>query len=111
MLSGYWQVEVDAKDREKTAFCTYEDLYEFKVIPFGLCNVPATFQHLMDMILAGLQWSQCLVYLDDVIIVRRCFEEHLKNLRSFQRSWSKTEACKVCVLLQEGVLPRAHCIS
>ena len=55
MLSGYWQVEVDDKDREKTALCTYEGLYEFKVMPFGLCNAPATFQRLMDMVLAGLQ--------------------------------------------------------
>ena len=66
---------------EKTNFCTYEGLYEFKVMPFGLCNVPATFQCLMDMVLAGLQWSQCLVYLDDVIVVGTCFDEHLKNLR------------------------------
>ena len=81
MLSGYWQVEVDDKDREKTVFCMYEGLYKFKVMPFGLCNAPATFQHLMDMVLAGLQWNQCLVYLDDVIVVGKSFDEHLKNLR------------------------------
>ena len=60
MLSGYWHVEVDAKDREKTAFCMYDGLYEFKVMPFGLCNALATFPRLMDMILADLQWSQYL---------------------------------------------------
>ena len=46
-------------------------------MPFGLCNAPATFQRLMDLVLAGLQWSDCLVYLDDVIVVGRTFEEHL----------------------------------
>lgn len=53
--SGYWQVEVDKEDREKTAFCTHEGLFQFNVMPFGLCNAPATFQRLMDIILMGLQ--------------------------------------------------------
>ena len=67
LLSGYWQVEVHPEDRQKTAFCTPDGLFEFKVMPFGLCNAPATFQRLMDTVLAGLQWTNCLVYLDDVI--------------------------------------------
>ena len=68
LISGYWQVEVKPEDREKTPFCTKDGLFEFKVLPFGLCNAPATFQRLMDLVLAGMQWSQCLVYLDDIII-------------------------------------------
>ena len=76
LLSGYWQVEVAEEDKPKTAFTTHEGLYEFNVMPFGLCNAPATFQRLMDLVLAGVQWSQCLVYLDDVIIIGRDFEEH-----------------------------------
>ena len=55
LISGYWQVEVDQKDREKTAFTTPEGLFEFNVMPFGLCNAPATLQRLMDLVLAGLQ--------------------------------------------------------
>ena len=81
LKSGYWQVEMAPKDREKTAFCTQEGLFEFNVMPFGLCNAPATFQCLMDCILAGLQWSSCLVYIDDIIIVGRSFEEHLHHLQ------------------------------
>ena len=80
LLSGYWQVEVDPNDREKTAFTTYDGLFEFLKMPFGLCNAPATFQRLMDLVLAGLQWSNCLVYLDDVLIIGRTFREHLNNL-------------------------------
>ena len=69
------------EDRQKIAFCTPEGLFEFKVLPFGLCNAPATFQHLMDLVLVGLQWSHCLVYLDDVIILGRTFLDHLNKLR------------------------------
>jgi hypothetical protein len=82
LLSGYWQVEVAESDRPKTAFCTTEGLFQFRVMPFGLCNAPATFQRLMDLVLAGLQWGECLVYLDDVIVLGRTFQEHLCNLRS-----------------------------
>ena len=82
LLSGYWQVEVAAEDREKTAFCSPEGLFEFNVMPFGLCNAPATFQRLMDMVLTGLQWDSCLVYLDDILIIGKTFSEHLLNLRN-----------------------------
>ena len=69
LLSGYWQVEVADDDKEKTAFATRDGLFQFNVLPFGLCNGPATFQRLMDLVLAGLHWSECLVYLDDVIVL------------------------------------------
>ena len=81
LISGYWQVEMSDDDREKTAFCTPDGLFEFNVMPFRLCNAPATFQRLMDAVLAGLQWSSCLVYLDDVIIPGKDFEDHLQNIR------------------------------
>ena len=73
---------MDLKDREKTAFCTPDGLFEFKVMPFGLCNAPARFQRLMDTILAGLQWTNCQVYLDDIIILGKTFQEHLCKLRA-----------------------------
>ena len=54
---------------------------------FELCNAPATFQHLMDVVLAGLQWSSCLVYLDDIIILGKDFKSHLENFH-----WSSRES-------------------
>lgn len=80
LKTGYWQIEVDERDREKTAFITPDGLYEFKVMPFGLCTAPATFQRVMDTVLAGLKWHTCLVYLDDVVVFARTFDEHLARL-------------------------------
>ena len=103
LISGYWQVEMSQENQKKTAFCTPDGLFEFKVMPFVLCNAPATFQHLMDMVLAGLQWTNCLVYLDDVIILGKTFEEHLRNLKEvFQRLREaglrlKPSKCNLCL--------------
>ena len=114
LVSGYWQVELEEADREKTAFCTTEGLYQFKVMPFGLCNAPASFQRLMDLVLSGLQWSQCLVYLDDIIVLGRSFNEHIKNLNSvFQRlreSGLRLKPTKCC-FFQTEVRYLGHIIS
>ena len=53
---------------------------EFRVMPFGLCNEPSTFQRLMESVLMGLSRSRCMVYLDDVMVIGRNFTEHLENV-------------------------------
>ena len=86
LASGYWQVEVREEDKEKTAFTSPQGHFEFQVMPFGLCNAPATFQRLMEYVLAGLQWEHCLIYLDDIIVFSSTFEEHIEKLtKVFQR--------------------------
>ena len=81
LCSGYWQVEMESEDRPKTAFATRRGLFQFRVMPFGLACAPATFERLMERVLTGLQWQICLVYLDDVIVVGKSFEEMVTNLR------------------------------
>lgn len=49
-------------------------------MPFGLCNAPATFQRLVDVVLAGLLWDICLVYMDDIIVFGKTLEEHFDNI-------------------------------
>ena len=80
LASGYWQVEVEEGDKEKTAFSTREGHFEFNVMPFGLTNAPATFERLMECVLAGLTYEQCLVYLDDIVIFSTTFPQHLERL-------------------------------
>ena len=50
-------------------------------MPFGLCNAPATFQRLMQVVLAGLEWSSCFVYIDDILVASKTFDEHLVHLK------------------------------
>ncbi|KRZ48763.1 Retrovirus-related Pol polyprotein from transposon 17.6 [Trichinella nativa] len=78
LASGYWLVEV--AEPVKTAFSTPMGLFQFRVMPFGLCNAPATFQRLMENTLRGLTFKGCLVYLDDIIVYVRTEEEHLEPL-------------------------------
>ena len=80
LASGYWQVSLSQEARVKTAFATHSGLFQFRVMPFGLCNAPATFEKLMDRVLQGLRWSRCLIYLDDIISFGSDFDSALDNL-------------------------------
>ncbi|KAL5516969.1 hypothetical protein EMCRGX_G002428 [Ephydatia muelleri] len=107
-------VEVDSSSREKTAFTTSESLYEFKVMPFGLCNPPATFQRLMNRVLCDVNWVECLVYIDDTVVIGRTFEQHLSNLDTvlsrLRQAGLKLQPAK-CKLCQKEVRFLGHVIS
>ena len=114
LLSGYWQVDIAESDRKKTAFITHDGLFEFNVMPFGLCNAPATFQRLMNLALSGMLWSECLVYLDDIVIFGRTFEEHLSHLSSVLarlRAVNMKAKLSKCNFLKEQVLYLGNVIS
>lgn len=103
---GFWQVPLEDKDKEKTAFCANNKLYQFRVMPFGLSNAPSTFQRLMDNVLRNLTWKYCLVYLDDVIIFSKDFDSHLFRLEEilarFKAANLKLKPSK-CKFLMEKV--------
>ena len=114
LASGYWQVELDEEARQKSAFTTYSGLFEFIRMPFGLCNAPATFQRVMQRVLAGLEWKTCFVYLDDVLIASRTFEDHLVHLREVfcrLREANLRLKPKKCGLLKEQVPFLGHVVS
>ncbi|MGL5707185.1 MAG: reverse transcriptase domain-containing protein, partial [Aeromonas sp.] len=83
--SGFYQIALNEKDIEKTAFCYKNGLYEFVRMPFGLCNAPGTFQRAMDTIFKKDIHKHVIPYLDDIIIFSKDLESHKSHLDSVLR--------------------------
>ena len=80
---GFWQVKMAEESRQYTAFTVGSmGMYEFLRMPYGLCNTPATFQHLMQNCLGELNLMYTLIYLDDMIVYSKMEEEYLVHLRA-----------------------------
>lgn len=115
LSSGYWQVAMATEDREKTAFTTGSGgLFHFTVMPFGLVSAPATFERLMERVLAGLPWDVCLAYLDDIIVHAESFEAEkdrlCKVLQRLRNAGLKLSP-KKCNLFQQSVKFLGHVVS
>ena len=114
LASGYWQVGMEPHSQPKTAFCSHSGLYKFTVMPFGLCNAPATFQRLTEAVLGGLARDKCFVYLDDILVVGKTSEDHLDNLREvfsrLQQSGLKLKPSK-CHLAKRKVTYLGYVVS
>ena len=114
LQSGYWQLEVAEEDRHKTAFITKYGLFEYRKMPFGLCNAPSSFQRCMELVLKGLQWKTLLIYLDDVIIYTATMDSHLEQLdvvlTRLQEAGLKLKPSK-CDLIKSSVLYLGHVVS
>ncbi|KRY04938.1 Retrovirus-related Pol polyprotein from transposon 17.6, partial [Trichinella patagoniensis] len=89
-------------------------LFQFRVMPFGLCNAPATFQRLMENALRGLTFKGCLLYLDDIIVYGRTEEEHLERLEGvlsrLQSVGLKIKPEK-CQLMRQSVRYLGHIVT
>jgi len=108
------QTVIEEADRDKTAFVTRKGQWRFKVLSFGLCNAPSQFARTMELVLAGLTYDICLIYLDDILIFSRTFEEHCQRLAQvftrLERQTLRLKASK-CHLLQPKVAFLGHVIS
>lgn len=82
---AFWQVPLSEESKSRTAFITYDGIFEFQTMPFGLQGAPATFQHLMMKVLRGISWKYVLCYVDDVIIFSATFDDHLQHLEEVFR--------------------------
>jgi len=114
LKNGYWQIKIRPEDKEKTAFSIGKGLWQFTVMPFGLCNAPATFERLMEKVLLPLLNKDCLVYLDDVIIFATNFDELLERLRKVflkLRSSNLKLNPKKCSFLKRKIKYLGHVVS
>jgi len=109
----YWQIPGADEDRDKTALGCHEGAYRYIRLPFGLSNAPTTFQRAIDMLLGGLKWKSCLVYLEDIIVFSQSAGEHVEHLREVftaLRGAGVALKAKNCHLFQEEVEFLGHIV-
>ena len=112
--SGYWQIEMSEEAHQKSVFVTHRYLHEFVHMPFGLCNAPAMFQRLMEVVLDGILWKNCFVYIDDVLVCSKTLDEYLTHLIEVFRRLRKANLrlkLKKCMFLRPKVQYLGHVIS
>ena len=114
MTSGYFQIPLKKEDIPKSAFVCKYGQFEMTRMPFGLNSAASTFQRVMEIVLQGLQWETCLIYIDDVIVYGSSFDEHIGRveqvLQRLQDAGLKINPRK-CELLQTEVVFLGHLVS
>ena len=113
LQAGYWQIEMAEEDKQKAAFSVSGvGFYECERMPFGLTNAPSTFQRLMESTLKDS--PNCLVYLDDIVIFSRTYEDHWKHLQDLFQKLEKAGLLlkpSECTLFRNRVKYLGHVIS
>ncbi|KAK6169934.1 hypothetical protein SNE40_018451 [Patella caerulea] len=84
--SGFWQIGMHEETKHKAAFISQEGVFEWERMPFGLSNAPMSFQMVVTDILRDMNYEYVLVYIDDIIIFSKNFDQHLEHLSNvFQK--------------------------
>ena len=114
MANGYYQIKMEGEDRDKTAFVTKYGQFVFNRMPFGLSNAPGTFCRALGLVLRGLSWESVVSFLDDIVILGRGFEDHMKNMEQvlsrFRDFKLKLKPSK-CELLKRDIIFLGHKVS
>ena len=113
LKSGFHQVKIAKKDRHKTAFTFNFGHYQYKRLPMGLKSSPATFQRLIDLVLAGIQGVEAFVYIDDILILAKTIEEHEERCRKLflrLRNANMTIEPKKCEFMKEKAEYLGHIV-
>ena len=75
LLKHYWQIPLSERAKEMSALVVHSEIYVFKVLPYGMKNSAATFQRVMNEVIAGLKG--CEMYIDDAVVYSDTWEEHV----------------------------------
>ena len=105
LLKGYWGIPLTERAKRVSAFATPDGLYQYKVMPFGMKNAPATFQRLVNKLTAGI--DNCEVYIDDIVVYTDTWEDHIKSIRSL---FNKLREANLTVNLVKSEIAHAHVI-
>ena len=111
---AYHVVQLDPKDKDKTAFATPWGSYQFTHMPFGLCNAPSTYARLVQMVLQGIPYHIALPYLDDTIVHSKTVEEHFQALEQVLHANIKAGlklSPEKCFFFQSQVAYLGHVVS
>lgn len=114
LASGYFQIPIREEDKPKTAFTTGRALYEFNVLPQGLKNASASFQRIMNTLLVTKRESFCIVYMDDILIFSRTFDDHLQHVDDIMAVLHKhgfTLSPSKCSIAQSSIDYLGHTVS
>jgi len=114
LTSGYWQCELKPECREITAFLYRGRNYQFQVLPFGLVNSVAEFQKILDKVLGPELLEFMAIYVDDIHIMSRTFQEHTEHLKMIFEKFTKYNVkinIKKSHFLQQQIFFLGHIIS
>jgi hypothetical protein len=114
LRKGFHQVRLRETDRHKTAFCTPQGHFQWKVMSMGLCNAPATFQTMMQDILKDRLYSSVLVFVDDILIYSKSEEEHQEHLEwvlGKLREHTLYASLEKCEFFKEKLIFLGHMVS
>lgn len=118
LSQGFLQIPVRSEDVPKTAFVCHRGTFEFIRMPFGVAGGPATFQALMDKVLADIKHQFCMAFLDDVLIYSTSFEDHLSHIEEVLRriaqagltiNPNKTQMCKQSLKFLGHIISPGEC--
>ena len=105
LLKGYWQIPLTRHAKEISAFMTPDGLFQYTVMPFGMKNAPATYQRMINSVIAGLKG--CGAYIDDLVIYSDTWEQHIVQLRDLL---CRLRKAKLTVNLVKSEFCHAHVI-
>lgn len=114
LKSGYYQIEMEESDKQKTAFVCPLGFWEWNRMPQGITNAPSTFQRLMEKCMGDMHLREVLVFLDDLIVFSKSLEEHetrlISVLNRLRESGLKLSPEK-CYFFQTSVRYLGHIVS
>lgn len=114
LRSGFNQIRVNPSNQYKTAFQTHNGHYEYRVMPYGVTGGPATFQYIMNFVLAPFLRKCVVVFIDDILIYNRSWEEHLTHVKAvfqvLQLEGFKIKLSK-CLFAQQQIPYLGHVMS